>query len=519
MSRSFWLAAMTAAFLATVSLSASAAKPGWYIGAEAGASFLDDAQNKAVNTSSGTGGGGSGPGGVGSNCVLAVPPLAFLICSTGSGSGGTGGPGGGGSSSSSSFTTEYDTGFLGGLTLGYLFPSGLRPEVELRYAENDIGTIKTDQGSADGKGDIASIALMGNLWFNFNQDGNWHPYIGAGVGVAKLDLDLPGANAGSGFQADDTVFAYQGGVGISYDLTEKTVIDLGYRYFATDDPEFEQSSAAIYSEYTQQVALLSLRYTFAPAEPPDSDADGVPDARDQCPNTPKGVPVNAQGCPRDDDGDGVPGYKDQCPGTPAGIPVNQNGCPRDSDGDGVPDYKDECPNTAAGVKVDASGCPRILDSDGDGVPDDMDKCPNTPPGVPVLTNGCAKGQSLVLDGVKFEFDSAQLTPSAQQILLETVKVLKDSPGFRVKVAGHTDAIGSASYNQRLSARRAQSVKTFLVNHGIDPSRLETIGYGETRPIAPNDTEVGRAKNRRVELHIIDSTKSATRTTYITIPIT
>lgn len=113
----------------------------------------------------------------------------------------------------------------------------------------------------------------------------------------------------------------------------------------------------------------------------DSDHDGVYDKLDMCPNTPKGVRVDALGCPIDSDGDGVPDYKDLCPGTEVaayGL-TDEHGCPRDSDGDGVPDYKDECPNTpreAAGM-VDEKGCE--LDTDGDGVPDWKDRCPNTLP--------------------------------------------------------------------------------------------------------------------------------------------
>lgn len=237
-------------------------------------------------------------------------------------------------------------------------------------------------------------------------------------------------------------------------------------------------------------------------EPTDADSDGVPAARDQCPNTPAGVRVGADGCALDLDGDGVIGAQDLCPGTPAGMKVGPDGCPRDSDGDGVPDYKDRCPNTAAGVQVSSKGCPLVVDSDGDGVPDDQDLCPNTPPGASVLTNGCAVGQSVALQGVHFAFDEATLTRSARDILRRVAQTLKDSPGFRVMIAGHTDSVGSAAYNLALSRQRADAVRDFLVNHGVDPSRLVTRGYGETRPIATNATKTGRALNRRVELRVI-----------------
>ena len=196
----------------------------------------------------------------------------------------------------------------------------------------------------------------------------------------------------------------------------------------------------------------------------------------------------------DSDGDGVPDDRDQCPGTPAGVAVDANGCPLDTDGDGVPDYKDECPGTPAGVEVNASGCP--LDSDGDGVPDYMDQCPNTPAGAEVNALGCEA--DVVLKDVNFEFDSAKLTPQAESILDGVAQKLQDS-NVRVRVEGHTDSIGTDAYNKDLSQRRANSVKEYLASKGIAESRMQAIGYGEEQPIATNETKAGRAQNRRVEL--------------------
>lgn len=197
----------------------------------------------------------------------------------------------------------------------------------------------------------------------------------------------------------------------------------------------------------------------------DSDGDGVPDDRDQCPNTPAGVAVDAVGCPLDTDGDGVPDYMDQCPGTPAGVEVNAQGCPLDSDGDGVPDYQDQCPNTPAGAEVNSLGCE----------------------------------EDLVLRDVNFEFDSAKLTSSAEAILDGVSQKLMTNDTLRIRLEGHTDSVGPAAYNKDLSQRRADSVKSYLVNKGFSGSNITTIGYGEEQPIASNDTAEGRAQNRRVEL--------------------
>jgi len=207
--------------------------------------------------------------------------------------------------------------------------------------------------------------------------------------------------------------------------------------------------------------------------------------------------------PKDSDGDGVPDDKDQCPGTPAGAPVDANGCPLYSDGDGVPDYLDKCPGTPSGVKVDADGCP--IDSDGDGVPDYLDKCPNTAPGTKVDADGCPPaGDTLaIVTNVNFDFDSSKIRSDSEQKLDRVVSILKDNPGVRVRVEGHTDSTGPEKYNLGLSFRRAESVQAYLASNGIDASRLSVVGFGEAKPLVSNKTRAGRAVNRRVEFKVLN----------------
>ena len=231
--------------------------------------------------------------------------------------------------------------------------------------------------------------------------------------------------------------------------------------------------------------------------PLDSDGDGVSDLRDKCPNTPVGVKVDAAGCPLDSDGDGVSDLRDKCPNTPMGVKVDATGCPLDSDGDGVTDDKDQCPNTPVGVKVDAAGCP--LDSDGDGVTDDKDQCLGTSPGVKVNQLGCPEREPIVLKGVNFAFDSAKLTQQSLAILDGTAEILTKHPDLKVAIVGHTDSIGTADYNKKLSHRRAGSVMNHLISRGVNSANLTAVGFGEEQPIASNDEVEGRTKNRRVEL--------------------
>lgn len=231
----------------------------------------------------------------------------------------------------------------------------------------------------------------------------------------------------------------------------------------------------------------------------DSDGDGVMDSRDKCPTTPAGRKVNADGCELDGDGDGVVDALDRCPNTPAGRAVDSQGCEPDGDKDGVPDAMDKCPNTPAGQKVGADGCE--LDSDGDGVVDSQDKCPTvfakTADGCPAPVAAAPK--KLVLEGVNFDNDQATLKSDATAILDQAADSLKQWGDIKVEVAGHTDSSASDAYNLSLSQRRADSVRSYLIGKGVAADRLIAKGYGEANPVADNETEAGRYKNRRVEL--------------------
>ena len=110
---------------------------------------------------------------------------------------------------------------------------------------------------------------------------------------------------------------------------------------------------------------------------------------------------------------------------------------------------------------------------------------------------------IVLRGVHFDFDKSEIRADSRPVLDEAVDVLKENPNVRISVEGYTDSIGTELYNEKLSVRRAEAVFRYLVNHGVAPERMEVIGYGESHPVADNDTESGRAQNRRVELHEVE----------------
>ena len=138
------------------------------------------------------------------------------------------------------------------------------------------------------------------------------------------------------------------------------------------------------------------------------------------------------------------------------------------------------------------------DSDGDGVPDSKDKCPDTPKGAQVDVDGC-----WAFHGVFFDFDKSTIKPEFKDMFNNAVEVMNMNPGLTVRIEGHTDSRGTAAYNMGLSQRRAQAVKDHLVKMGIAPSRMTTKGFGESDPARSNDTEQGRAFNRRVNFSRTD----------------
>ncbi len=270
---------------------------------------------------------------------------------------------------------------------------------------------------------------------------------------------------------------------------------------------------------------------------PDTDGDGIPDAEDACPQQPG--PKETQGCPvaKDTDGDGIPDDIDRCPLDPEDRDgfQEEDGCPDpDNDGDGIVDRADSCPNDAG--PLENRGCP-VLDRDGDGVVDTEDKCPDVPGpkengGCPdadrdgdsvvdrldkcpdqfgVPPNGCPKKYTLVevkkekieiKQQVHFATAKYRVLPSSFPLLNQVAQVFNDFPKLRVSIEGHTDNVGGEARNLKLSQRRAEAVRDYLVSKGVSPTRLEAVGYGATKPVASNRTAKGKAKNRRTEFRIV-----------------
>jgi outer membrane protein OmpA-like peptidoglycan-associated protein len=254
-----------------------------------------------------------------------------------------------------------------------------------------------------------------------------------------------------------------------------------------------------------------------PAGPGDADGDKILDNVDECPRKPEDHDgyQDTDGCPEEDnDSDGIADAIDDCPLEPEDRDGNADtdGCPDpDNDKDGIADTIDQCPDEAEDVDgvEDDDGCPDC-DNDKDGVlecPQPIDKCPaeaaQTPDGCP------PKYQLIVVTETKIElkqtvyFDTRKATIKRVSfpLLDEVALALEDNATIQVRIEGHTDSQGADRSNLKLSKKRAQSVRSYLVGKGVDPSRMVAEGYGESVPIADNRTAGGRAQNRRVEFVI------------------
>ncbi|MDP2272885.1 MAG: OmpA family protein [Archangium sp.] len=236
--------------------------------------------------------------------------------------------------------------------------------------------------------------------------------------------------------------------------------------------------------YGRETIRFALSLTYQHVADPDDDNDGVPNNVDGCPDQPE-------------DKDGI---------------EDTDGCPEarepDRDGDGVPDKVDQCPDVIGPQELD--GCP---DKDGDQIPDNVDKCPEVP-GTPEL-NGCPppeEEEEVVLESeririnnqILFEFGSDRIDPRSFKLLDEVATVLTKNPDVGpVLIEGHTDNVGSRDANMSLSKRRAGAVVKYLVTKGIAAKRLRSEGYGFDKPIATNDTPLGRAKNRRTDFKLVE----------------
>jgi len=367
----------------------------------------------------------------------------------------------------------YPLSFLGGEIEGGVMPT--------RVVEPD--------GSAGGRANLFNFRghVIGQLPF-------WRiaPFVLVGGGMLGT----------SGALGTDIDPATHFGGGVKFYLTERFMMRLDIRDVVAAKKEVD-AGATHYPEILLGLSL-TLNRPKKQAEPDkDSDGDGFLDKSDACPYEPGIAP---DGCPeRDRDGDGFMDSQDACPDVPGIAP---DGCPeKDRDGDGFLDSVDKCPDDPG---VEPDGCP-IPDRDGDGILDPDDKCPDEPEnkngyqdedGCPDVIPPKLAVFNGTIKGIYFDLDKDTIKPKSRPVLDRAVDVLREFEAIRIEISGHTDSTGSPEYNRDLSLRRSNSVKRYLVEHGVSESRIETRGAGPDEPIDTNKTAAGRAKNRRIEFTIL-----------------
>ncbi|MEP7277179.1 MAG: OmpA family protein [Bacteroidota bacterium] len=334
------------------------------------------------------------------------------------------------------------------------------------------------------EGDVTVNAklLTDKYWFT--------PYLTTGVGASKYK-GYYGAFVpfGTGFQVNfyDEAFLFINAQ-YRFGITENTSNHLYY-------------SIGVAGSITNKKESKPLPPPPPPVmEPPkDKDGDGVVDSLDACPDV-AGL-AKFGGCP-DSDGDGIPDKEDKCP-TVAGL-ARYQGCPiPDRDKDGINDEEDKCPDLAGLARY--QGCP-IPDRDKDGVNDEEDKCPDLPgnaanSGCPVIKQEEIKKVEYAAKNIFFNSGKSVLLTKSFKPLNEVAVILNENKNLKLDLDGYTDNSGKADKNQTLSQSRADAVKKYMISKGVEASRLLSVGHGIDNPVADNKSAAGRAKNRRVELHL------------------
>lgn len=349
--------------------------------------------------------------------------------------------------------------------------------------------------------DLSHYAVDGIIKYNLNEF----------LGLGKFD---PFVEIGGGYTWVDEIGAgtINGGLGFNYWFTENFGVTLQSNY----KHAFEDYGV----KHFQHIAGVAVKFGGTDTDGdgiydkddacpevaglpafngcPDSDGDGIEDSKDACPN--EAGPAEFNGCP-DADGDGVPDKDDACPTVP-GL-KELAGCP-DADGDGIADKDDACPNEAG--PRENKGCP-WPDKDGDGVLDKDDQCPDVPgtvalKGCPEVTEAVQKALNEYAKTILFDTGKSSIKSESAKVLGDIIAILKEYKTAKFRIEGHTDSVGSDKTNQALSNARALAVKDYLVQNGIDEFRLSAEGFGESKPIAPNNTAKGRTQNRRVEINLV-----------------
>jgi outer membrane protein OmpA-like peptidoglycan-associated protein len=354
--------------------------------------------------------------------------------------------------------------------------------------------------------DLKYYSLDGILKYNLSNSESFQPYLFAGFGFSAFQ---DGVDRSGLFPSSDVSETSLAGIGVNIGISDKMGINVSSSYRNADESKAFNHFQHVIGVTFKLGSLdsdgdgISDKNDECPEIPgleefagcPDTDGDGIADKDDQCPD--QAGTKDMMGCP-DTDGDGIADKDDECPNSAGGSETN--GCP-DSDADGVADKDDECPNLVGSIET--NGCP---DSDGDGIPDKDDACPDNAgsienKGCPVITDSVIDELNDEGSMIRFKASSSVIGDDSDECLEKIKSILDNYPSTNIVIEGHASSDGSKSLNQKLSEDRATSVKNALVVKGADSDRLETIGYGEDKPLKDNTSREGRKSNRRVQFSL------------------
>jgi outer membrane protein OmpA-like peptidoglycan-associated protein len=393
------------------------------------------------------------------------------------------------------------TGFSGGLWLNFPFGKVVSFEPQLTYSLYKYEPAVANPTIFSGKMNYISVPLL----LKFNLGSLFAISAGPQFDFLSSVKDNNNISTKNDFKKPNT--SISGGI----ELFPHAVITVFGRYIHglnnLDDSGNASSAIKLYNRNIQAGLKFKLfgKHTTPlktiPATPDtatsttsiDTDADGISDADDKCPQ--QAGTGKYGGCPvPDTDNDGIDDETDKCPDK-KGL-AKYTGCPvPDTDADGINDEEDKCPDQFGMARY--GGCP-VPDTDVDGINDEEDKCPKL--FGPASNKGCPvfemNGNKLV-----FKKGSAVLPTAGKSELDKVVNYLKANEGFDVMIEGHTDNSGSDKINIPLSKQRAETVKKYLVKNGIPSNRLFSTGLGSAMPLQENETAEGRNRNRRIEIKL------------------
>lgn len=343
------------------------------------------------------------------------------------------------------------------LALGYRFTPAFGLEVNYGRTESDLELVPALGLTTPDQVRNSRLSLDG--YYAFNAESTFSPYVLLGVGNDRY-------KSPTSETIKDTLA--EAGVGAFWRFNQNIALRLEARNVHNVDADLDD-----------QLAMVGIEFSPGAAAAQADEPAPQPEAQQEPEQAPAEAPVEQlAAAPADADQDGVTDDQDKCAATPVGVAVDDAGCPLDADKDAVPDSWDKCPDTKAGAVVDAEGCYQELQ------------------------------QEVAIDlNVKFATGKADIQGDASAEIQKVADFMKQYPNVNVTIEGHTDNRGNAAKNKALSQKRADAVKAEIVKLGVDAARLSAVGYGADKPVADNNTEEGRAQNRRV----VASAKAQTKT--------